>query len=415
MRLRTATAILSRVYRNEGIRGVCSKVYHRLKNQSTTSNPAQNFKPLSIFSKRDVIGFYDYICYPDRGTLKEPLSTSAQKTINWLIPDFGIGSGGHLNIFRFIQLLEKNGYKNNICLVGPHRHSCTASVKELISTHFFKLLAEVYFGIDTLPCAEFSFATGWTTAYFLRSFNKTKHKLYFVQDFEPFFYANGSEFSFAEQTYKFGFIGICAGNWLATKLYHDYGMSTHALSFSFDRELYYPREVERTEKKRVFCYVRPPTIRRGLETALIALDIVGKKNPDIEFIFAGWEMNDIKFNHNVTNAGLLSLEELPEIYSKCDIALVLSFTNLSLLPLEIMACGCVVVSNEGPNVEWLLNSDNSQLSSSDPIVMADTITELLSDTNKLSSLRQKGLTYAQSTSWEAQGDSLASILKGLTN
>lgn len=411
MNLRTATAILSRQYREEGVQGVCTKIYRLLKNR--ISNPSWNSKHLSICSKRDVISFYNYICYPDGGTLIEPLNLSAQNTINWLIPDFGIGSGGHLNIFRFIQLLEKKGYKNNICLVGSHRHSCTSNAKKLINTHFFKLQAEVYFGIDTLPCAEFSFATGWNTAYFLRYFNKTKHKLYFVQDFEPFFYANGSEYSFAEETYKFGFTGICAGNWLATKLSLDYGMPTHALSFSYDRELYYPREVEYTEKKRIFCYVRPSTVRRGLETALIALDIVGKKKPNVEFIFAGCEMDNIKFNHNVTNAGLLSLKELPEIYSKCDIALVLSFTNLSLLPLEIMACGCAVVSNEGPNVQWLLNSDNAQLSSSNPIVIADVIIDLLSDTNKLASLRQKGLNYAKNTSWEAQGDKLVTILKDL--
>lgn len=410
-----AFSVLSRVYKDEGVRGIYTKVYQRLKYKTDSSSAGQNLKFLSIFTKRDIIGFYDYICYPDRGVMTEPLNISSQNSINWLIPDFGIGSGGHLNIFRFIYFLEKCGFKNNICIVGSHRHTCASSAKALIDQHFFKLQAEVYFGIDTLPCAEFCFATGWTTAYFLRYFNKTKHKLYFVQDFEPSFYAKGSEFSFAEQTYRFGFIGICAGGWLASKLSNDYGMSTHALSFSYDRDLYYPRPVERSRKRRIFCYIRPPTVRRGFETALIALDIVGKKNPDIEFIFAGWDMSDISFNHTFINLGCISLEELPEIYSKCEIALVLSYTNLSLLPLEIMACGCVVVSNEGPNVEWLLNSDNSQLSPSNPIVIADIIMDLLSDPEKLSFLRQKGLEYAKSTSWEVQSEKLVSILKDLTN
>lgn len=416
MNLRTIIAIVGRVYRDEGIRGVYTRVYRRLKNRKDFSNGSGSVvaNPLSIFTKRDIIGFYDFVCYPDMGIMDGALPESATNVINWLIPDFGIGSGGHLNIFRFIKLLEKSGYKNNICLVGSHRHSSAHNAKELINKHFFELKADVYLGVEELPVAEFSFATGWTTAYFLRNFNRTKHKLYFVQDFEPYFYANGSEFAFAEQTYKFGFTGVCAGGWLATKLSNDYGMTTRAISFSYDRELYYPRELERAPKKRIFCYFRPPTIRRGLETALMALDIVGRNNPGVEFLFAGWDMNDFKFNHSFTNAGLLSLEELPDIYSKCDIALVLSFTNLSLLPLEIMACGCVVVSNEGPNVEWLLNSENSELSSCDPVELAKAINGLLADDSKIVSLREKGILYAESTDWSKEGDKLVNVLKGLT-
>ena len=64
-----------------------------------------------------------------------------EKTINWFIPDFGIGSGGHLNIFRFIQMLEKEGYKSTICIVGAHRHESPFQARALISEHFFKLQA----------------------------------------------------------------------------------------------------------------------------------------------------------------------------------------------------------------------------------------------------------------------------------
>ena len=48
------------------------------------------------------------------------------------------------------------------------------------------------------------------TAYDVRNFHSTIHKCYFVQDFEPWFYASGSAASFAEETYRFGFVGITA-------------------------------------------------------------------------------------------------------------------------------------------------------------------------------------------------------------
>lgn len=415
MMIRTILTMVARVYKTEGARGVLTRAYRKLKNKNATLNGVPLTSAISLFNKRDVIGFYDFISFQDVGLAESLNSTASKNTINWLIPDFGIGSGGHLNIFRFIKMLERNGYKNNICLVGSHRHSTPEKAKMLINEHFFKMDAEVFFGIESLPEAEFSFATGWTTAYYLRAFKRTLHKLYFVQDFEPAFYAGGSEYAFAEQTYKFGFTGVCAGGWLATKLNQDYGMQTHAISFSYDRELYFPHPIAGDSKKKVFCYFRPPTIRRGLETALIALDRVATQNPGVEFIFAGWDMNDFKFDHPFQNAGLLSLEELPAIYSKCDLALVLSYTNLSLLPLEIMACGCVVVSNEGPNVEWLLNNDNAQLTSSDPVEMADKICELLHNPDKVAQLRKNGIEFAKGTSWDEEGHKLLNILKRLAD
>lgn len=413
MTIRTILSMVARVYKDEGARGVLTRVYRKLKSKDTTINGVPLSSAISIFNKRDVIGFYEFITFQDVGVSDALNSSAGKNTINWLIPDFGVGSGGHLNIFRFIKMLERSGYKNNICLVGSHRHSSPEKAKALISEHFFKMDAEVFFGIDSLPEAEFSFATGWTTAYYLRAFKRTLHKLYFVQDFEPSFYAGGSEYAFAEQTYKFGFIGVCAGKWLANKLNYDYGMQTYEIGFSYDRKLYFPHPVLGDGKKRIFCYFRPPTIRRGLETALIALDRVATQNPGVEFIFAGWDMNDFKFDHPFLNAGLLSLEELPDVYSKCDLALVLSYTNLSLLPLEIMACGCVVVSNEGPNVEWLLNNDNAQLTSSDPVAMADKIGELLHDSEKIARLRKNGIEFANSTSWDGEGSKLVNILKRL--
>lgn len=410
MSFKSMMKIILRVYKTEGVRGVLTRIRTRIKMRNTVVNGVKVISPITIFNKRDIIGFYDFVTLPDAGLLTGKIPVNAKNVINWMIPDFGIGSGGHLNIFRFINMLEKSGYTNNICLVGSHRHSSPEKAKELINEHFFPLKANVYFDRDLLPASEFSFATGWTTAYYLRNFGKTFHKFYFVQDYEPGFYAFGSEYAFAEETYRFGFTGVCAGSWLSEKLSTEYGMITRHIGFSYDRELYFPHEKEISTKKKVFCYFRPPTIRRGLETALLTLDIVGRNYPEIEFVFAGWDMDDFKFNHPFENAGLLPLDQLPAVYSRCDLALVLSFSNLSLLPLEIMACGCVVVSNNGSNVEWLLNNDNSQISSADPVKLAHAIVSLLKDDKRRDTLRQQGINFANSTNWENEGLKLVSIL-----
>lgn len=402
------------VIREEGVLSLLIRARRRMRPSPPHAGPSSGIA--ALLKKTDVIGFYDFVLTADAGVMSASDSADLdQRTINWLIPDFGIGSGGHLNIFRYIQMLEARGYKNTICLIGGHRHSSPAQAKALICEHFFQLEAEVVFGAENLKSAYFSFATSWITAYALRGFGATAHKLYFVQDFEPAFYAHGSEYDFAEQTYKLGFTGVCAGNWLSEKLSRDYGMPCYSLGFSYDRELYKPTPRRESQVKRVFCYCRPPTIRRGLETAMLALDLVGREMPDVKFIFAGWDMGNYRFPHEHLNAGVLSLKELPDLYSQCDVGLVISFTNLSLLPLELMACGCVVVSNDGPNNEWLLNGSNCVMTESSPAEIAAGIVDILKSDEKRLALAQQAKVFAASTNWELEGEHLDSILQQLLN
>ena len=73
-----------------------------------------------------------------------------------------------------------------------------------------------------------------------------------------------------------------------------------------------------------------------------------KKNSDVEFVLVGWDVSNYSLPFSHLNTGFLSLDELQDLYSQVDVDLVISSTNLSLLPLELMACKCPVVSNLGP-------------------------------------------------------------------
>jgi glycosyltransferase involved in cell wall biosynthesis len=81
-----------------------------------------------------------------------------------------------------------------------------------------------------------------------------------------------------------------------------------------------------------------------------------------------------------------------------------------MLPLELMACGCAVVSNTGANVEWLLTDDIAQLAKPTPRSLADSIIELLQS----DALRRKKIdaayAFAQSTEWAREIRKIESIL-----
>ena len=94
--------------------------------------------------------------------------------------------------------------------------------------------------------------------------------------------------------------------------------------------------------------------------------------------------------------------ELAALYRGCSVGLVLSHTNLSLLPVELMACGCAVVSNSGPNVEWLLTDAFAQLARPTPEHLADAIVELLSNEQLRSKKAAAGIAFAEQTDWETE-------------
>lgn len=348
------------------------------------------------------VGLID-VCKHYEFVLDRPISTSNTTPgivdALWFLPDFNIGSGGHLNIFRIIGNLEKLGYKSMIVIVRPSNHTNPEATRIDIIDHFYPLEASVNLGVADLPSCRFAIATGWDTAYDVKNFQGAKSRVYFVQDYEPWFYSVGSEYLFAENTYKFGFYGITAGDWLARKLNSKFGMRTRSVGFGVEHERYVRRSRRPSQGRRVFFYARPPTPRRAFELGLLVLALVAKKLNDVEFILAGWDTATyvIPFPH--LSCGTVPLDELPDLYSQCDVALVLSLSNLSLLPLELMSCGCVVVSNRGPNVEWLLNDRVCILAEAEPESLASAICNILMDEERLQELSEYSEAYARQFHW----------------
>ena len=346
----------------------------------------------------DVFRHYDFV---ERHRIEARPGTAADGSLLWFIPDFNIGSGGHLNIFRIIWNLEQMGYTSGIVIARPVLHRDAAQAREQIREHFFPLQAQVHVGLDALPACEFALATGWDTAYEVRAFAGARHKLYFVQDYEPWFFPVGTESVLARNTYDFGFFGITAGGWLAARLAAEHGMGTHAVGFGVEHERY--RRLPRREPgvKRVFFYARPPTPRRAFELGLLVLAAVARRLPDTQFVLAGWDTAAYRIPFEHLACGTLALDDLPDIYSQCDVALVLSLTNLSLLPLELMACGCAVVSNRGANVQWLLNDDVALLADATPEALAQAVGDLLQDDERRRALTGRAEAFARAQTWEA--------------
>ena len=313
-------------------------------------------------------------------------------------------------MFRFIEHLDKNGYVNNIYLYSTHDSMTTAQAAENVSKYATLTKAKFFYYKRDKKLAESDalFATGWETAYPVLNEKTDAKKFYFVQDFEPLFYPMGTEYILAENTYKFNFHGITAGKWLAKKLNSEYGMKCNSYDFGANEDLY--KFTSSEERKEVFFYARPVTERRAFDLGIMTLELFHKQHPEYVINLAGWDVSNYKIPFPYVNHKSLRLEELSDLYNKCAVGLVLSLTNMSLLPLELLACGTIPVINDGENNR--LVSDNSYLAYTQPspVELAQKMSDIVARKN-LPAYAKKAARSVKGASWDTAKDDFMKALK----
>lgn len=324
----------------------------------------------------------------------------------WIMSPPGESSGGHQNLFRFISFLEQAGHEVKIYLYTASRVPVDVQqIREMVamSSSYTNVRASIEIYDDSTgvaPGTDAIFATGWETAYPAYRDPSLARRMYFVQDFEPRFYPVGSEGALAENTYHFGFEAFTAGGWLAKKLSDDYSMTTHPFGFSADLDIYQRSNGER--RRDVFFYARPVTTRRGFELGVMALEQLKRLRPDVTIHMAGWDVSDWDIPFEYVNHGSLKITELSPLYNKCAAALVLSLTNLSLLPLELLACGTIPVVNDAPNNRLVSDNPSIAYTPLSPSALARRLIEIVDSPDQIeqSALAAESV---RSSSWAESG------------
>lgn len=346
----------------------------------------------------------DWHAEVEQPTRVRPRSADQPVTINWVIPTISEG-GGLRTIFRFVHYFNAIGYHQRVyeMPVGRSVRSSADEVRALIHRNYKVVLKDVSIDFDEMEPADFAIATSWHTAYAVVKSHNVRHKMYFVQDFEPSFAPTGTESILAENTYRFGLHGITAGGWLAQRLSHEYGMVCDQFQLAVDPAVYYPLS-ERPLRK-VFYYARPATPRRGYELGIATLAAFKSRHPEYEIVLAGGELPEGETPFPSTVLGYLSEEQLNTLYNECAAALVISLTNCSLLPLEIMATGCPVVTNVGANNEKIMPPDSAVLAEPTPARLAAALEQAVQTTD-----RDRLVKLATGATWEDQTESVARVL-----
>lgn len=275
-----------------------------------------------------------------------PRMDSQPLRIAWLCTPPAPGSGGHTTFFRMVEGLERRGHDCTILLYDRHGGELTREIA-VIRKCWPDLQAEIRHVPSVIDGFDVTVASSWDTAHVLavRGY-KAQHRFYFVQDFEPYFYARGSMYALAEDTYRFGFRAVTVGRMVADMLREEIGIESVIAPFGCDTQTY---QLENTGRRHgVVFYTRPDVDRRGFLLAKRALTQFHALHPEQDITTYGDQIADWDVPHR--HAGKLSPGELNHLYNRSLAGVAMSFTNVSLVAEEMLAAGAVPVVNDSPLV-----------------------------------------------------------------
>ncbi|MGY8856296.1 MAG: rhamnosyltransferase WsaF family glycosyltransferase [Pseudomonadales bacterium] len=344
-------------------------------------------------------------------TVDKPLTPASKEfysnklNIHWVIPDFAKGAGGHMTIFRTIRWLEIFGHTCTIWIYNPSINQSGSEGYETIVKHFQQVKAQVNVienGFDDSE-GDAIIATDWGSMNYVMSASSFKRRFYFVQDYEPEFYAMGSLKLAALQSYNHDVDCICASPWLSQLMQTKHNLWATPFHLAYDKETYNQDNITRQNSNEVFkiaFYARHFTERRAVELGLLALEQLGKWGLPIEVHTFGAPLKTNSAPFKLVDHGVVSPSQLAEFYKDCDLGIVFSATNYSLIPQEMMACGIPVCELDTDSTRAIFNEDIVKFLSPNPRIMAEQIRSLLFKYDELNAMAERAIEWVNQFSWE---------------
>ncbi len=303
-------------------------------------------------------------------------------------------SGGVLSVIQLVNALILLGIEARIATLfeDPLVHDWTRLYTRPV---VYRNEAEL---IEQFPPSEIVIATLWTTAPWAKAVvdsGKARKGVYFLQDYEPWFFPvhQITKRAAVEATYGLLPHRIVMSDWLGEQL-RTLGYATHKIPLGMDLDCFYPREVP-NHPPTLTAMARPGTPYRGYEAIIAALHLVKTSRPEVRICLFGDDalyLRAIPFEFE--DEGIITNQDhLARIYSLTDIFLDGSdFQGFGRCGLEAMACGaaCVLTDIGGVN-DYARHEYNSILvPPGAPERFAEAILALLDDPTRRARLAAAG-------------------------
>ncbi|TGS18147.1 hypothetical protein EN852_005855 [Mesorhizobium sp. M2E.F.Ca.ET.209.01.1.1] len=298
------------------------------------------------------------------------------QTINVLVPafDFKSLSAGFFGVFQMALFLRKTGVNVRLVLFDNFYFNISEFREKILKypsmEKIFDDLEVEYIGERRAPFRisryDYAVATVWYSAYFankIRSLTDNDRFIYLIQDYETLFYPANSLHAIADRTYEMDYHAIFSSESLMTFFVKNDigGIKSRNMSYTFfnnacsanllAKEIFIQRNRSK-EKKKIVFYSRPVVDRNMFELTALALSTAfrsGIFDPE-EWDCVGMGLGEgvVELLPGVRSVSLprMDLSTYIEEVASFDICLTLMASpHPSMIPMDLAASGCVVVTN----------------------------------------------------------------------
>ena len=247
-------------------------------------------------------------------------------------------------------------------------------------------------------------ATLWTTTSFFNTYGKIGTRYYLIQNYETDFYQAGDNFKIeANKTYcmRMSVKSITISKWCQNWLREQYGVHARYAPNGLEIKTFYPVARDFSKKIRILVEGNSDDYYKNVDESFKIVNKLDREKYEVWYMsYQGkpkeWYRVD-KFLHKVP------YNDVGEVYRQCHILIKSSLLeSFSYPPLEMMATGgCVVVSPNEGNIEYLEDMKNCLFYKSGDVDDAIRKIELLLNNRELrDKIIMRGIDTGKARAWD---------------
>lgn len=324
-----------------------------------------------------------------------------RKVLNWVIPAFSRGGGGHTTIFRAARTFARKGWKSVFWVTGTQDPAKIDTLYSEFIGYFpqspivFRSFED---GFDQVA-NEVILASAWDTAYRTLENRNDNARIYFVQDKESLFLPAGTNSMLADWSYDLGLDFICAGPWLDSMVS---GKGKRHTFFELCASPIYSAIDPTLSERDILAavYVRSHSPRRASDLMIEAANQLADLGLG-EVVIFGDDAPQFDVSPNVTVAGILTADAMADLFHRSRFGLVASATNYSILPVELAASGTIVLQPSSASTAATTDARGAcSVPPSAKEIVRFVVEHAGMDQFEFESLRAEYMEFARGLSWE---------------
>jgi len=361
--------------------------------------------------KRQVNSRLDYY---DPSIINNEKPTKIQK-ITFVIERMAKYNGGQTSILRLGTELSKLGYQVGYVV---YKTQSKAYMEECASSNLSNYKGEMYPNkyLEKLN-SDIVIASSWDTVSFVKKMKG--YKMYFLQDYEPYFYSFGELFLMANNTYEQGLHMVSLGTWNKEMVEKNCKVVSPLDHIEFPYESReYPfcnRDYASYAKKKdiiVAVYLKYSGKRLPCITQYLLKQVKEEFKKDGINLDLKYFGEDKSFHCDAgENLGMLSKKQLLALYKKADFGIVASMSNISLVPYEMLATGLPLIEFEDGTFPYFFPENSALLTSLSYMDLYHKMKKVITEPQLLQDMHDTAEGYLKSLSWEKSAKQFSEILQ----